>query len=83
MIDLATRMVVGWQLVDHMRTSLVVDALEMAVVHGHVRPGAVFHSDRWEVHRDQGHRRQRQRTPRPVRPRWPSRGPNSPGAGCA
>jgi putative transposase len=45
-IDLATRMVVGWQLADHMRTSLVVDALEMAVVHGHVRPGAVFHSDR-------------------------------------
>ena len=26
-IDLATRMVVGWQLADHMRTSLVVDAL--------------------------------------------------------
>ena len=45
-IDLATRMVVGWQLADHMRTNLVVDALEMAVVHGHVRPGAVFHSDR-------------------------------------
>ena len=45
-IDLATRMVVGWQLADHMRTSLVVDALDMAVVHGHVRPGAVFHSDR-------------------------------------
>lgn len=45
-IDLATRMVIGWQLADHMRTSLVVDALEMAVVHGHVRAGAVFHSDR-------------------------------------
>jgi putative transposase len=45
-IDLATRMVVGWQLAEHMRTSLVVDALEMAIVHGHVQPGAVFHSDR-------------------------------------
>lgn len=45
-IDLATRMVVGWQLADHMRTSLVVDALEMTRLHGHVKPGAVFHSDR-------------------------------------
>jgi len=45
-IDLATRMVVGWQLADHMRTSLVVDALEMARLHGRLQPGAVFHSDR-------------------------------------
>jgi putative transposase len=45
-IDLATRMVTGWQLADHMRTSLVTDALAMAVTHGHVQPGAVFHSDR-------------------------------------
>jgi len=44
-IDLATRMVVGWQMADHMRTSLVVDAMEMARTHGHVAPGAVFHSD--------------------------------------
>ena len=45
-IDLATRMVTGWQLADHMRTSLVTDALAMAITHGHVRPGAVFHSDK-------------------------------------
>jgi putative transposase len=45
-IDLATRMVVGWQLASHMRTSLIADALEMAVTGGHVQPGAVFHSDR-------------------------------------
>jgi transposase InsO family protein len=45
-IDLATRMVVGWQIADHMRTPLVIDALEMARLHGHVRPGALFHSDR-------------------------------------
>jgi transposase InsO family protein len=45
-IDLATRMVTGWQLADHMRASLVTDALQMAVTHGHVTPGAVFHSDR-------------------------------------
>ena len=45
-IDLATRMVVGWQLASHMRTSLIIDALGMAVTGGHVSPGAVFHSDR-------------------------------------
>jgi putative transposase len=45
-IDLATRMVIGWQLADHMRTSLVVDALQMAIDAGHVRPDAIFHSDR-------------------------------------
>jgi putative transposase len=45
-IDLATKMVTGWQLADHMRTSLVTDALAMAITHGHVREGAVFHSDR-------------------------------------
>jgi len=43
-IDLATRMVVGWQLAEHMRTSLVVDALQMAITHGHVQPGGVFRS---------------------------------------
>jgi putative transposase len=45
-IDLATRMVTGWQLASHMRTSLVTDALAMAVTHGHLDPGAVFHSDK-------------------------------------
>jgi len=45
-IDLATRMVVGWSMADHMRTSLVADALLMAHAHGHLEPGAIFHSDR-------------------------------------
>jgi len=45
-IDLATRMVVGWQLAGHMRTSLVTDALDMAIGGGHAPPGAVFHSDK-------------------------------------
>lgn len=45
-IDLATRMVVGWQMADHMRTPLIIDALEMARTHGYLAPGAVFHSDR-------------------------------------
>jgi putative transposase len=45
-IDLATRMVVGWQTATHMRTSLIIDALTMANKHGHIRATAVFHSDR-------------------------------------
>jgi transposase InsO family protein len=45
-IDLATRMVTGWQLAGHMRTSLVTDALAMAITHGHIQPGAIFHSDK-------------------------------------
>ena len=45
-IDLATKMVTGWQLASHMRTSLVTDALAMAITHGHIQPGAIFHSDR-------------------------------------
>jgi putative transposase len=45
-IDLATRMVVGWQLAPHMRTSLVTDALQMAIDGGYVAPNALFHSDR-------------------------------------
>ena len=48
-IDLATRMVVGWQLADNMRTSrtsLVTDALAMAIDGGYPAPEAIFHSDR-------------------------------------
>ncbi len=45
-IDLATRMVVGWQLADHMRTRLLTDALQMAIDSGHVHRGAILHSDR-------------------------------------
>jgi len=45
-IDLATRMVVGWQTAAHMGTTLVTDALQMAIDAGHVTVDAVFHSDR-------------------------------------
>lgn len=45
-IDLATRMVVGWQMADHMRTSLVTDALAMGLDAGLIAADAVFHSDR-------------------------------------
>src|SRR3954464_15153124 len=45
-IDLATRMVVGWQTAVHMRTTLVTDALQMAIGGDHVADGAIFPSDR-------------------------------------
>ena len=47
-LDAYSRKVVGWQLAPHMRTTLVLDALKMAL--GNRRPGAdvalVHHSDR-------------------------------------
>jgi putative transposase len=45
-IDLCTRMVVGWSIQDNMRAGLVVSALEMAYSRGYVAGGAIFHSDR-------------------------------------
>lgn len=42
-IDLATRMVVGWQLAEQMRTSLVIDALDMARTHDRVVDNALIH----------------------------------------
>ena len=45
-LDCYSRMIVGWQLATHMRTELVLDALEMA--NGLRRPGEglIAHSDR-------------------------------------
>jgi len=45
-IDLHSRRVVGWAVADHMRTSLVTDALQMAVEHRRPKDGVIFHSDR-------------------------------------
>lgn len=45
-IDCYSRMVVGWAMADHMRTSLVTDALDMARHNGDLVEGCIFHSDR-------------------------------------
>lgn len=45
-IDLCTRMVVGWALSERMTADIVVSALEMAHGRGYVAEGAIFHSDR-------------------------------------
>jgi putative transposase len=49
-LDAYSRRVVGWSIADHLRTELVVDALEMACLRrrphsGHGGHGTVFHSD--------------------------------------
>jgi putative transposase len=45
-IDACTRMIVGWSIADHMRTELVVDALQMALWRRNPVPGSILHSDR-------------------------------------
>ncbi len=45
-IDLYSRMVVGWSVQRHMRAELVDEALRMALGRREVEPGLVFHSDR-------------------------------------
>lgn len=45
-IDCHTKMVIGYAMADHMRTSLVTAAIEMAARRIDLPAGAVFHSDR-------------------------------------
>jgi transposase InsO family protein len=45
-IDLYTRKIVGWELADHMRATLVTDALQNACIQQSIKKGAIFHSDR-------------------------------------
>jgi putative transposase len=45
-LDLATRSVLGYAMADHMRASLVVDALSMTATRVQLPEGAIFHSDR-------------------------------------
>lgn len=45
-LDLFSRKIVGWQMADHMRTELPLDALRMAILAREPEPGLVHHSDR-------------------------------------
>ncbi len=45
-IDLASRRVVGFAVTNHMRSSLVEEAMEMALKSRRPAPGLIFHSDR-------------------------------------
>ena len=44
-IDCFSRRVVGWAMADHLRTELVVDALQMAIWNRRPGPGTIHHSD--------------------------------------
>jgi putative transposase len=44
-IDAFSRRVVGWAMDDHLRTELVLDALDMAIFHRNPEAGVVHHSD--------------------------------------
>ena len=43
--DLFSRLIVGWSMADHLRSELVVDALEMALVRRRPDRGLIHHSD--------------------------------------
>jgi putative transposase len=45
-IDCHTKMVVGWSMAEHMKTSLVIDAMRAAAENMEIPEGAIFHSDR-------------------------------------
>ncbi|MFC7963052.1 IS3 family transposase [Rhodococcoides kroppenstedtii] len=45
-LDTFSRRIVGWSIADHMRTDLVVDALQMALWRRHPDTGTIMHSDR-------------------------------------
>jgi len=45
-IDVFSRMIVGWSIADHMRSELVVDALQMATWRRQPAPGGIVHADR-------------------------------------
>jgi putative transposase len=42
-LDVCRRRVVGWSMATHLKTELVVDALEMAIARGKPAPGLVHH----------------------------------------
>lgn len=45
-LDLYSRMIVGWSMQDNLRTELVIDALDMAYMNRKPDKGLIFHSDR-------------------------------------
>jgi len=55
-IDLYSRMIVGWALAGHMRSELVEDAVKMACGRREVKLGLIFHSDRGSQYASLGFR---------------------------
>jgi len=44
-LDAFSRRIVGWSMADHLRTELVLDALDMAITQRNPAPGLVHHTD--------------------------------------
>ena len=55
-IDVYSRKVVGWSMDDSMRTSLVNDALNMAIIHRSPSPGLLWHTDRGSQYASYSHK---------------------------
>ncbi len=55
-IDLFSRKVVGWSMADHMRTSLVNDAMQMAIWQRKPPKGLIWHTDRGSQYASKEHR---------------------------
>lgn len=45
-MDVHSRLIVGWSIADHIRSELVVDALQMAIWRRRPEPGTIVHADR-------------------------------------
>jgi transposase InsO family protein len=56
-IDCHTKAVVGWSMTDHMKTSLISDAIDMAAGNITLTDGCVFHSDRGSQYTSQEFRK--------------------------
>jgi len=55
-IDLFSRRIVGWSMDDNMKTSLVNDALLMAIQKRKPKPGLIFHTDRGSQYASDSHK---------------------------
>jgi transposase InsO family protein len=56
-LDLCSRKIVGWSMADHMKASLCVEALEMALLRRKVPPGLICHSDRGRQYASEDYQR--------------------------
>jgi transposase InsO family protein len=55
-IDLFSRKVVGWSMANHMRTSPVNDAMQMAIWQRKPPKGLIWHTDRGSQYASKEHR---------------------------
>jgi transposase InsO family protein len=56
-IDLFSRKVVGWSMASHMKTSLVNDAMQMAIWQRKLPKGLIWHTDRGSQYASKEHRK--------------------------